>query len=149
MTCSLLIIELQSLDNETEDQDLEFDPVKLTEITYEWFDFFSDLIKHFITYMENVLLISANLNLSMMNSITPILGLIRHMIIDETMNHFLFDLSKTPQFLSVIHRLLDKWPGMSFIQIHLLLDCVFIILLFHQSFQMYFHSLGMLFMESL
>lgn len=79
------------------------------------------MTKHLIIYLENSLLVSANLTLSMVNNITPILGLIRHLTNDNIMNEKFFDyLSKEPQFLSVINRLLEKWPGMSVPITHLI-----------------------------
>lgn len=56
----------------------------------------------------------------------------------------IFDfLSKKPQFLSVIHQLLDKWPGISITTLrYLWLDCDFISE--KQSFLMVSHYLEML-----
>lgn len=139
-----ILLDFLPLDDGMEDQDLEFD--LLTDATFGWFDLFIGVIKHFITHVENVILASVNLTLPMVNSITPILGLIRHMIKDKTMNEKIFDfLSKKPQFLSVIHQLLDKWPGISITTLrYLWLYCDFISE--KQSFLIPSHYLEMLFM---
>ena len=105
-----MTVDFQPLNDQNEDQDLKYVPV--TEETLNWFDFFTCIINSFVSHVENALLASSNFTLLTVNYITPILGLIRHMAMDETIYENIFDfLSKEPQFLSIIHQLLEKWPG--------------------------------------
>lgn len=115
------MLVFQPPDEGTGDEYSEFDP--LTEAKLGWFHLFSGIIKHFVTHVENTLLISADLTLPMVNSITPILALIRQMVFDKTKNRMIIDLLlKKSHFLSALNQLMDKWPGKSLILVSF---CIF------------------------
>ena len=102
-----LDIQLLVSPTATDEHDLE-----LPDTTFDWFDLFRCMVKHLVAYIENVVLTSANLSLSMVNSITLILGTIRHILIDDSVYHKSFHfLAKDPHFLSALNQLLSKWPG--------------------------------------
>ena len=119
--------------------------LELCDKTFHWFDLFTCMIKYLVTYIENVVLTSANLSLSMVKSITLILGITRHIICDHSVYEEVFQfLAKAPRFLSSLNQLLNKWPGkpLHFATI-MLVTCM---LFYQQNCSIAFLCWGMLFM---
>ena len=98
---SLLCLDVYPIDIETEEQNLTLD-LFLTEETYDWFDFFKSMVKHFITHVENALVSSVNLTVSLVNSITATWSLIRDMMITEEKAKIFDFLSKDTEIFSTV-----------------------------------------------